>query len=470
MLRPWELHISIDTTAKKAVYIQIADAIITAISKSQLKSGDALPGSRTLAKVIGVNRNTIVQALEVALAEGWLIAKERQGIFVAEKLPDFKNQTKIHKPNTIAIPSASDLLIFDDGFPDSRLAPMNELARAYRQIFGRKARWQMMGYTDPLGDPEFRNALRQMLSYKRGMEISEDQICITRGSQMAMYLSAHTLFEPGDYVMVENPGYKPAWQVFQNAGAQLIPIPVDSEGLCVEAVKDALKQHPNIRALYTTPHHQYPTTVTLTLQRRTELIQLSNSYGFTIIEDDYDHEFHFGHRPILPLCSFPGIENYIYMGTLSKIVAPALRIGYLISSREQIQKVATLRRLIDVQGDTIMEKAVLQLIQDGEIKRHLKRATVLYKNKRDYFEQVVQHYLGDKVHFTKPEGGLAFWLVPNEKTDSSTWNNQLLEQKFQIILPDKFSYAAPVNGLRLGYASLTESQLEEGARAIATLF
>jgi len=286
---------------------------------------------------------------------------------------------------------------------------------------------------------------------------------------MAMYLTAHCLLKPGDQVVVENPGYKPAWQAFQSAGASLLPVNVEQDGLNIDELKVLLRKHKTIKAIYTTPHHQFPTTVTLSLQKRLELISLSAKYGFTIIEDDYDNEFHFGQRPILPVSSYQNVENFVYIGTMSKIVAPALRIGYLASSKELITKVGHLRKIIDAQGDNMMEQAILQLINDGHIKRHLRKATLLYKHKRDLFEQLINEHLADKVTFHKPEGGLAFWLQPKQAADLTKLSKALLEKGVQIIPPDSFSFGEPVNGLRLGFASLNEEQLENGIRAIAKL-
>ena len=469
MLRPWDLQITIDTNADKAVYLQIADAVIHAVKTGKLHGGDALPGSRQLASQLKVNRNTIVEALEVLLAEGWLVSKERKGTFIADSLPAISAKKQpASKPVEKAVPIKPDI-IFDDGLPDTKIAPIAELAGAYRQIFHQKGRWQLMGYSQESGDLNFRSAIVQMLNFKRGMRLSPEELFITRGSQMAMYLSAHCLLQKGDYVAIENPGYKPAWTTFENAGAKLLPLNVDAEGMIVDELKTYLRSNKPIKAIYITPHHQFPTTVTLSLQRRLELIALSNKHGFTIIEDDYDNEFHFGQRPILPVSSFENIQHYVYIGTMSKIVAPALRMGYLASSKSFIAKVSQLRKIIDVQGDNIMAQAILQLINDGHIKRHLRKATLLYKDKRDLFEQLIGTHLANKVNFRKPEGGLAFWLEPKQSKDLVKLSKTLLGKGIQIIPPDHFSFKAPINGLRLGYASLTEKQLEEGIKTIARL-
>ncbi|WP_316817556.1 PLP-dependent aminotransferase family protein [Pedobacter nyackensis] len=472
MLRRWNFEIQLDEKSDKAIYLQIADAIIKDIHSGRLKAGEALPGSRNLAQLLKVNRNTIVEALNVLLIEGWLISKERRGTFVAEILPGF-NEVQKSDHITSAIKDISNQhfhIQFDDGHPDSKIAPITELARAYRQIFNQKARWQMMGYGNELGELEFRKNIIQMLNHQRGMQVNEQNICITRGSQMAMYLAAQCLFTKNDYVIIENPGYKPAWKAFENSGAKLLPARVDKDGLLIDDVISYLKSSKKIKAIYLTPHRQYPTTATLSLNRRLELIRLSNEYGFTIIEDDYDNEFHFGYRPVLPLSSFIELKNYVYIGTMSKVVAPALRIGYLVSNCYSfIERVGSLRKIIDVQGDSIMEQAVLQLIKDGTIKRHIKKSTNHYKAKRDFTATVLKKHIKDKARYTVPDGGLAFWIVPNMQVDWEQISKKLKNKGIKIITPDNYSFDKNINGIRLGYGSLSEEELEEGVVALAKM-
>ncbi|WP_410219775.1 PLP-dependent aminotransferase family protein [Pedobacter sp.] len=472
MLRKWNFELQLDEKSDKAIYLQIADAIIKDIHSGRLKPGDALPGSRNLAQLLKVNRNTVVEALNVLLVEGWLISKERQGTFVADALPDFKTAKKSNLVTTVIKDTANRHyhIQFDDGHPDSKIAPVTELARAYRQIFNQKARWQMMGYGNELGDLEFRKAIVQMLNHQRGMQVDKQSICITRGSQMAMYLTAQCLFTKGDYVLIENPGYKPAWKAFENAGATLLPVSLDKDGLVIDEVIAYLKSGKKIKAIYVTPHRQYPTTVTLSLKRRLELIKLSNKYGFTIIEDDYDNEFHFGYRPVFPLSSFIELKNYVYIGTMSKVVAPALRIGYLVSNDGAlIEKAGNLRKIIDVQGDSIMEQAVLQLVKDGTIKRHIKKATNHYKVKRDFMTTLLNKHIRNKATYVIPEGGLAFWIAPNKQMDWLQVSEKLKNKGIKIITPDTYSFNETINGIRLGYGSLSEKDLEDGIIVLAKM-
>lgn len=472
MLRPWKLEFEVDKKLDKAVYLQIADTIIADIRSGRLKAGDALPGSRNLAQLLKVNRNTVVEAYQVLINEEWVIPKERKGIFVSDILPapqqrpllkESEHEEKLKQANTM-------LINFDDGHPDSKIAPVTELARAYRQIFSRKAKWQMMGYSNEHGDPEFRKSIAQMLNHQRGMHINKNEISITRGSQMAMFLTAQALLQSGDQIIIENPGYQPAWKAFEYAGAELLPVAVDHEGIRIKDVEILLATHKNIKAIYITPHRQYPTTVTLSLARRLQLIALSNQYGFTIIEDDYDNEFHFGYRPILPVSGFPDLNHYVYIGTLSKVVAPALRIGYLVSKDQNLlKKIGNLRKIIDVQGDVIMEQAVLQLIKEGAVKKHIKKATIHYRNKRDFVAGLLEKFIKNSADFTIPDGGLAFWIVPKAKPDWNTITGLLIERNISIIHPEQYSFDQTINGFRLSYGSLSEEQLEQSIKIIGEI-
>ena len=467
MLRPWNLTIDIDRSSAKAIYIQIADNVAAAIQSGRLPKGTALPSSRSLAAQLKVNRNTVIEAIQLLVSEGWLLSQPRRGIFVAAQLPYGSN---LYTEQKIAWSDhqAPQRIIFDDGNPDSKIAPVEQLGRAYRQLFKRSARWKMMGYADPRGHIDFRQEIANMLNIERNMRINEDHICISRGSQMAMYLVAQCLLQHNDYIFVESPGYHSAWKIFEKAGAKLIPIPVDENGLKVEELLPHLLKKNPIKALYLTPHRQYPTTVTLSKERRAQLVELSNKYNFVIIEDDYDYEFHFEQAPYYPLASQPELINNVYIGTLSKVVAPALRIGYLATRNEYLlQQITELRSIIDIQGDNIMEQAVLELIQDGTIRRHIRKATQLYKKKRDFMVAQLDKFLPDHVDYTSPKGGLAIWLSLKHQIDWALLFQKLKEKSVHIPHPENYTKERTFGGIRLGYGSLSEELIKEGITILA---
>lgn len=345
---------------------------------------------------------------------------------------------------------------------------MTELVRAYRRIFQQSTRWRMMGYTDPRGTERLRQAVARMLQHDRGLNASAGKICITRGSQMALYLTAQVLVEKGDRIAVEDPGYAPGWSTFTQLGARLVPVPVNAGGLCVDALEKACRKG-KLKAVYVTPHHQFPTTVTMKADRRLRLIELSNRYGFAIIEDDYDHEFHFTAKSLLPLASYEGAVNAIYIGSLSKLVAPALRTGYVMAAPAVVDALAAVRKTIDVQGDNVMEHAVAELMEEGFIGRHARKAYAVYRDRRDHMETLLNQHLRDGAFFTKPEGGLAYWLQFQQPRDTRLLAQALLQKGVSVMPTEPFSFSGqPLNALRLGFASLTAEELERGIALLGT--
>jgi Aminotransferase class I and II len=198
---------------------------------------------------------------------------------------------------------------------------------------------------DPAGVSRLRYALATMLSATRGLAVEPNSIIVTRGSQMALALIARALLRPGDAVAVENPGCRRAWEAFRASGAEVIPVPVDEHGIDVKAIERLLARQP-IRALYVTPHHQFPTTATLTGPRRTALLQLAVRERFAVIEDDYDHEFHYSGRPVLQVASADAEGVVVYIGTFSKVLAPGLRLGFVAAAPNLIERLVAHRSFV----------------------------------------------------------------------------------------------------------------------------
>jgi GntR family transcriptional regulator/MocR family aminotransferase len=307
-----------------------------------------------------------------------------------------------------------------------------------------------------------------MLGTTRGLAATADDIVVTRGSQMALALVARALLRPGDRVAVEQWGYRPAWEAFRAAGATVVPIPVDAGGLDVGALR-AVSARAGLRAAYVTPHHQYPTTVTLTAARRLELLAIARHQRIAIIEDDYDHEFHYDGRPVLPLASADTAGVVVYVGTLSKVLAPGLRIGYVVAPSPILQRIAALRSLLDIQGDRATELAVAALMDDGELHRHVARVRRTYARRRATLAGALRRMLGGVVGFEVPAGGMALWLRFDPAFDVEDWARRSLARGVSWYTGRRYAFdRRPHPFARVSFAFLDERELVEAVRRMAS--
>jgi GntR family transcriptional regulator/MocR family aminotransferase len=484
---PFKSLVVIDKTAEASVFLQLAEQLRRLISDGVLTSGQRLPGTRQLAELLQLHRKTIIAAYDELLAEGWLESRAGSGTFVAVQLPlvrpqsivnEINKQESSHEPGFEFVPKPhlirplllmKDGLRLDDGFPDIRLAPMDELARAYRSYF----RWgnpqQHFGYSDPKGNRLLREQLSIFLNETRALRTTAENILISRGSMMGIHLASTVLLEPGHHVVVGETNWSGANMNFQQARAEVLTVPVDQHGIDVEALA-VICEHRPVRLVYVTPHHHYPTTVTMPPDRRLRLLQLSRKHGFVILEDDYDYEFHYLRRPILPLASADQNGMVIYIGSLSKSVAPAFRIGYVVAPEAVIDEMARLRRIIDRQGDAMLEFAIGQLFRNGDMRRHLKKAHQTYSVRCNHFCALLTSELPDVVRFNQPEGGLAVWATFDSKIDLA----QLAEKaKIEgLLFSDGLAHNPPgklLNSTRLGFASSSETDLEQSVAILRKL-
>jgi GntR family transcriptional regulator/MocR family aminotransferase len=350
------------------------------------------------------------------------------------------------------------------GLPDLRLLPGAAFARAYRRVLRRS---DVLGYGDPRGHERLREALAIMLRASRGLNVSGGDILVTRGSQMALALGARAVIAPGDVIAVEAYGYRPAWTALRCAGARLIAVPVDRHGLRVDALAELCEREPRVRGVYVTPHHQYPTTATLSAPRRLALLELAARKRFAIFEDDYDHEFHYEGRPVLPLASADSAGTVVYVGTLSKVLAPALRIGYMVAPHDVLGRVTAERFYLDRQGDQVTECAVAELLEDGELQRHVRRTRRHYLRRRDAFVSALDRAFGDRLKYRVPQGGMALWAAVDARVSVERWLACSAERGVLFHVGKQFHFGErAVAFARMGYAALTEVEIAEAVRRL----
>lgn len=474
MTRPWSFPVTLDAASGEPLALQISRAIAGDIRRGRLKAGALMPGSRTLATTLGVHRNTVLAAYRELEAEGWIEPGIRS-TRVAEDLPSrpaprpdgrsgpaFHLTTFTPLPRTPAMPKGA--LSLGGGFPDGRLVPTDLLARALRRAL--KAKAAPLDYGDPAGDARFRAALSLMLGEMRGLAAGADELVVTAGSQQGLDLAARALLKPGDVVAVEDPGYPRAWATLRAAGAVLEPLPVDGEGLVVEALEALLAKRP-LRALYTTPHHQYPTMATLSAPRRLRLLELARKHRFAILEDDYDFEFHYEGRPVLPLASMDAAGSVIYMGTLSKVLAPGLRLGFLAAPRPVASVLAARRAITDYQGNQAFERAVAELMEDGLLQRHVRKMRRVYEERRSALAAELGQRLGGHLAFNLPTGGMSLWARA-EGLSLPRWVERCRAQGVAFHWGAAFDFRErPIPYLRLGFTALTPAELKEAVRRMA---
>jgi GntR family transcriptional regulator / MocR family aminotransferase len=354
---------------------------------------------------------------------------------------------------------------FHDG-PDVRLMPVNELGKAYKSVLSRMVNLRYMSYVEEAGVQKFREILSDYLNSSRGLQTRFENIMVTRGSQQGLYLLSSVLFSKGDNIIVGDTNYYYADHCFENAGGKLVRVHVDESGIDVHAIEKICRRK-KIRAVYVTSHHHYPTTVTLTASRRIALMELSEKFGFIIIEDDYDYDFHYASSPILPLISADVKGMVVYIGTLSKTIAPAIRTGYVVAPPNLILELSRIRQLMDTQGDPIMELALADMFLSGEIRRHMKKAQQEYHHRRDFLCTLLIEKLSDVIDFRIPDGGLALWAKFARSVPLPPLKAKLLAQG--IILSDGLIHnTTPVllNATRMGFAWMNK---DESEKAVAIL-
>lgn len=468
------LAVEVKPEGREPIFLALARAIIEEIERGRLKPGDPIPGTRALAKSLQLNRNTVDSAYHELIMQGWLATEPSRGTFVATDLPE--NIKPAAPPRRTLITSTQEsgratrsMLKLSDGYPDVRLVPATAFAQAFRRALMINSFASGGAYGDPRGSRLLREALSLYLRDERGLTASADDILITRGSQMALFLAASVVAEPGSVIAVERPGYPLAWSAFRAAGAAVVGVPVDSGGIDVDALERFAKSNSNVRAVYVTPHHQYPTTATLGAARRLRLLEIARRHSLVVIEDDYDNEYRFDGRPILPLAARSDEDlSIIYLGSLSKLLAPGIRVGYAVAPPNLLMQMSDRREALDRQGDLALEHALADLIADGTIKRHARKARRIYHARRDHLAALLTERFSNVAEFSLPAGGLAIWLRLTGRVSAETWAANAARLGLSVLpgLSFELDVASAPEAFRLGFASLDE---REQIRAIEIL-
>lgn len=480
-----QLNLTLDTTDNTAKYLAISNALRLAIKQRQINESEQLPSARQLAQQLTTNRHTIMAAYNELIAQGWIISRQRQGYFVADNLPTFSSQpahqspqtTKAfqwqftkHIPATAPQTAAEYRYNFAGGTPDISLFPFNEFKSYVSDALSRPQITEL-NYGGVAG---FSPLIEQVKHYlRRARSLTDREIIITNGSQEALYILSQLLLSPQHSVATEAMGYAPAWRSFQSAGANIISIAQDENGIIPSALEQAITNqlatsHP-ISLIYLTPLHQYPTTVTLPISRRHAIYQIASHYHIPIIEDDYDHEYHYRCQPLAPMASDDPNGLVIYLSTFSKIMFPGARIGFMALDAPLADAVKNYKTIMNHKVSVPMQDAIARWMQAGAFERYLRKATRIYEQRRNFMAQQLSHYQdqGLITSFTIPDGGMAMWVQLNQSAKRLTqWalaNDIYIQQEQQFLVKEN---QTSDQFIRLGFAGMAEEDIELGLQQL----
>lgn len=481
---PFSNLIEIDRQSPVAVFKQVATGVALLIRSGKLKPGYQLPASRDLASILKLNRTTVVSAYDELQAQGWLEAVERKGVFVAMKLPVIRarsfgpvtegKQDKGHgtdfyrhiaEKKQAATLSGPYQLMINDGYPDPRVAPLAAIYERHRDLVNRPYLHGTLMHDSAAGSFSLRKELAFFLSRTRALDIGPKNVLVTHGAQLAIYMAASMIIKPGSTVIVGEMNYILADKLFEQLGATLVKVGVDENGIDVDAIEEICnRSRPDL--LYIIPHHHHPTTVTLSADRRVKLLELIRRFSLPVIEDDYDYDFHYDHSPILPLASAEHDGYVLYIGSISKTLAPTIRLGYLVGGEDFIWQASKLKQLVEIRGDVLFEESVAHLFSTGEMHRHIRRSVKLYKERRDAFCALLSSSLGDVAEFAIPQGGMAVWTRFQNDYSIPDLSSRLGAKGIYMNDGSLYRYKQDVNGVRLGFASLNPREMQRFFEAL----
>ncbi|WP_424362753.1 PLP-dependent aminotransferase family protein [Methylocystis parvus] len=485
-----QLSIILKESEKSTLQTQIFDQIRTMILNGQLRGDDPLPTTRELSAQLGVSRNTAVLAYERLIAEGYIRTKPYVGTFVSPDLPDTAflssaanaTPTAPHLPeepetglavrelrtHRLADPDRRRLAAdFWVGRPDARTFPLKAWSH---HIKGRlkSAATKLTSYNDPAGLLELRQAIAKHLAPARGVVCDVDQIIIVGGCQEGFNLVGRMLVTPGSTAVVESPCYQGAAFVLESLGAKLHPVPIDRDGLDVTQLP-----HVNGAVAYVTPSHQYPVGVTMSLQRRIELLSWATQYDAYIMEDDYDSDFRFVGSPLTALKGLDRNERVIYLGTFSKCMGPGLRLGYVVAPRRLVDSFRRMKMLMNNGQSWLEQAAMADFMASGEFGRHLRRIRQLYRERRDALLGALHKHFGECEVYGEQAGMHLVWKLPEGFPPAEEVEARGLAAGVgvcSLATGSALRFDKNDGGdrlLMLGFVALSEKEIEDGIARLA---
>jgi len=477
--------IAVDRSAAKPLYRQICDGYREAIVERRLTAGQRVPSTRTLAAELKMSRIPVLNAFDQLLAEGYFESRVGSGTFVSSTLPDdagdFKRPTAHHpgarRPGARSIARRPAAFLHSEpepepwlrGFGAFRMSepaldhfPFPIWARLVAR-HSRGVRRAALNYGSPMGDLPLRQALAAYLRTARAVRCEVEQIMVVSGSQQALELTARVLLDPRQPVWVEEPGYGGARDALAMAGARLVPVPVDHEGLDVAA---GIKMCPRARAALVTPSHQYPLGATMSAARRLQLLDWAQASGSWIIEDDYDSEYRYESQPIAALQGLDRDARVVYIGTFSKVLFPALRVGYLVIPTDLVDRFSAVREAMDICPPALSSAVLADFIVEGHFARHLRRTSLLYRERRSALVEGLRRSLGPRLQVVGAEAGIHLVALCDRGGDRSISQRAAREGLWAMPLSTCYLGTPSHHGLVLGYGGTSVAEMPRAVQRL----
>lgn len=478
----FELAIALPAADSRQLLRAFHGQLRAAILDGRLRSGLRMPATRALAALYGVSRNTAVAAYDLLLSEGYLRTRPRGGTYVAEALPHAPARkpakaaseggdrrlnafwripppVEAHAPG-VAVPRFD----FKLGSPDESALRFDLWQRlAARSVRGMSRATPV--YARAQGQPALREAIARHVSFARAVACSADDMVVTAGTQQALDLLARILVTPGKTVIaVEDPGYPPMRVAFAAAGAQVVPVPVDAEGLVVERLPA------NAKIIYVTPSHQFPLGSVMSMRRRAALLEFAERHGAVILEDDYDGEFRYGERPLDALQTLDRGESVFYLGTFSKSLFPALRLGFVAAPRWARDALTAAKQCADWHCPVPLQDTLAAFIAEGHLARHVRKMRGVYGERRELLLAHLRRDFGGLLAPVESSAGLhlAAFAAPSLDVRALTAAARAAEVGIYSLQP---YYAARRGrpGLAFGFGAMGTASIAEGMARLARL-
>jgi GntR family transcriptional regulator/MocR family aminotransferase len=482
--------VMLDGRSKHPIYRQLYDWLRTAISEGRVRPGQRLPSTRSLAAELEISRISVCNAYDQLQSEGYLETFVGSGTCVARTIPEdtleiSRARRRRGLPQTFTASGTRHLSArasavlnvtseawlhnlgaFRVSLPALDRFPINTWSRLVTR-HSRGVTRAIMAYGDAMGHLPFREAIAEYVSTFRGVRCDSSQILVTTGSQQALQLCAQVLLNPGDRVFMEEPGYPGARLAFISAGARLLPVAVDSEGIAVSKMNARTS---DARVTYVTPSHQYPLGMTMSAARRMSLLNWAARSGSWIIEDDYDSEYRFASRPIASLQGLDMHRRVIYIGTFSKVLFPALRLGYMVVPRDLVPALSAARDAADIFSSTLYQAVLTDFIREGHFARHIRRMRMLYMQRRKALVNAILTHMQGMGELIGDDAGMHLVvLLPAWMDDVSVSKQAALNGISAMPLSSCYMKSPNRGGFILGYGGVSQRQIHDGLYKLSAI-